>query len=71
MSVLPRDRGAHHKIDLIYGTKYCIKQQLPLLKKKRYILDKFFRAKHAAGIVRESKSLYSSPAICVKKANGK
>ena len=35
------------------------------------IIDQFFAAKYAAGMVRESKSPHSSPTFCVKKPNGK
>ena len=29
-SVLPRDRGVGHEIDLVPGTKYCVTRQWPL-----------------------------------------
>ncbi|GMF57248.1 unnamed protein product [Phytophthora fragariaefolia] len=35
------------------------------------VIDAFFAAKHAAGMVRESKSPHSSPTFCVRKPNGK
>lgn len=35
------------------------------------VIDDFFRAKHAAGMMRESKSPHSTPTFCVKKPNGK
>ncbi|KAG3073623.1 hypothetical protein PC121_g8577 [Phytophthora cactorum] len=35
------------------------------------VIDAFFRAKHEAGLVRESKSPHSTPTFCVRKPNGK
>ena len=70
-SVLPPDRGVRHEIDLVPGTKYCITRQWPLPKEQCDVTDDFFRGKHEAGMVRESKSPYSTPKFCVKKANGK
>ena len=70
-SVLPPDRGVRHKIDLVPGSKYCVQRQLPLPKEQCDVIDDFFRAKHEAGIVCESKSLHSTPTFCVKKPNGK
>ena len=35
------------------------------------MIDAFFNAKHAAGMVRESKSPHSTPTFCVRKPNGK
>ncbi|KAG3238791.1 hypothetical protein PI124_g16262 [Phytophthora idaei] len=35
------------------------------------VIDAFFRAKHQAGLVRESKSPHSTPTFCVRKSNGK
>ncbi|KAG3232275.1 hypothetical protein PI124_g22636 [Phytophthora idaei] len=35
------------------------------------VTDAFFRAKHEAGLVRESKSPHSTPTLCVRKPNGK
>ncbi|KAE8961432.1 hypothetical protein PR001_g30042 [Phytophthora rubi] len=59
-SVLPPDRGVRHEIDL-----------WPLPKEQVDVIDAFFAAKHAAGMVRESKSPHSSPTFCVRKPNGK
>ena len=69
-SVLPPDRGVQHEIDLEPGTKYCTRQW-PLPKEKVDTIDAFFAAKHAAGMVRESKLPHSSPTFCVRKTNGK
>ena len=69
-SVLPPDRGVRHDIDLVPGTKYCVTRPCPLPKEKCDVVDEFFRAKHAAGMVRESK-FPRSPTLCVKKPNGK
>ncbi|KAG2795928.1 hypothetical protein PC112_g22421 [Phytophthora cactorum] len=68
---LPPDRGVRHEIDLVPGTKYCVTRQWPLPKEQCGVIDAFFRAKHEAGLVRESKSLHSTPNFCVTKPNGK
>ncbi|KAE9205266.1 hypothetical protein PF004_g17614 [Phytophthora fragariae] len=70
-SVLPPDRGVRHEIDLVPGTKYFTTRQWPLPKEQVDVIDAFFAAKHAAGMVRESKSPHSSPTFCVRKPNGK
>jgi hypothetical protein len=70
-SVLPPDRGVRHEIDLEPGTKYCTTRQWPLPKEQVDVIDAFFAAKHAAGMVRELKSPHSSPTFCVRKPNGK
>ena len=70
-SVLPPDRGVRHEIDLVPGTKYCVTRQWPLPKEQCDAIDDFFRAKHAAGMVREIKCPHSSPTFCVRKPNGK
>ncbi|KAE9034866.1 hypothetical protein PR001_g9543 [Phytophthora rubi] len=70
-SVLPPDRGVRHEIDLVPGTKYCTTRQWPLPKEQVDVIDAFFAAKHAAGMVRESESPHSSPTFCVRKPNGK
>ncbi|KAE8898744.1 hypothetical protein PF002_g15984 [Phytophthora fragariae] len=70
-SVLPPDRGVRHEIDLVPGTKYCTTRQWLLPKEQVDVIDAFFAAKHAAGMVRESKSPHSSPTFCVCKPNGK
>ncbi|GMF15524.1 unnamed protein product [Phytophthora fragariaefolia] len=70
-SVLPPDRGVRHAIDLVPGTKYGTTRQWPLPKEQVDVIDAFFAAKHAAGMVRESKSPHSSPTFCVRKPNGK
>ena len=59
------------KIDLVPGTKYSVTRQWPLPKEQRDVTDDFFRAKHEAGMVRESKSSHLTPTFCVKKPNGK
>ncbi|KAG2821941.1 hypothetical protein PC113_g22400 [Phytophthora cactorum] len=69
--VLPPDRGVRHEIDLVPGTKYCVTRQWPLPKEQCDVIDAFFRAKHEAGLVRESKSPHSTPTFCVRKPNGK
>ena len=70
-SILPPDRGVHHKIDLVPGTKYCVTRQWPLLPKEQCdVIEEVFSAKHAAGMVRESKPPLSTPTFCVKKPNG-
>ena len=46
-------------------------RQRPLPKEQCDVIDEFFRAKHAADMVRESKSPHSTPTFCVKKPNGK
>ena len=53
---LPPDRGVRHEIDLVPGTKYCVTRQWPLPKEQCDVINEFFSAKHAAGMVRESKS---------------
>ena len=70
-SALPPDRGVRHEIDLVPGTKYCVTRQWPLPKEQCDVIDDFFRAKHAARMVRESKYLHSTPTFCGKKTNGK
>ena len=60
-SRLPPDRGVRHEIDLVPGTKYCVTRQCPLPKEQCDVIDTFFAAKHAAGMVRESKSPHSTP----------
>ncbi|GMF40065.1 unnamed protein product [Phytophthora fragariaefolia] len=70
-SILPPDRGVRHDIDLVPGTKYCTTRQWPLPKEQVDVIDAFFAAKRAAGMVRESKSPHSSPTFCVRKPNGK
>ncbi|GMF47764.1 unnamed protein product [Phytophthora fragariaefolia] len=70
-SVLPPNRGVRHEIDLVPGAKYCTPRQWPLPKEQVDVIDAFFAAKHAAGMVRESKSPHSSPTFCVRKPNGK
>ena len=70
-SALPPDRGIRHEIDLVPRTKYCITRQWTLPKKQCDVIDEFFRAMHAEGMMRESKSPHSTPTFCVRKANGK
>uniref|UniRef100_H3H930 Reverse transcriptase domain-containing protein n=2 Tax=Phytophthora ramorum TaxID=164328 RepID=H3H930_PHYRM len=70
-SGLPPDRGVRHEIDLVPGTKYCVTRQWPLPREQCDVIDAFFRAKHEAGMVRESKSPHSTPTFCVRKSNGK
>ncbi|GMF19394.1 unnamed protein product [Phytophthora lilii] len=68
---LPPDRGVRHEIDLVPGTKYCVTRQWPLPKEQCDVIDAFFSAKHAAGMVREIKSAHSTPTFCVIAPNGK
>ncbi|KAG2787861.1 hypothetical protein PC129_g9807 [Phytophthora cactorum] len=68
---LPPDRGVRHEIDLVPGTKYCVTRQWLLPKEQCGVIDAFFRAKHEAWLVRESKSLHSTPTFCVRKPNSK
>ncbi|GMF33642.1 unnamed protein product [Phytophthora fragariaefolia] len=70
-SILPPDRGVRHEIDLVPGTKYCTTRQWPLSKEQVDVIDAFIAAKHAAGMVRESKSPHWSPTFSVRKPNGK
>ncbi|GMF16152.1 unnamed protein product [Phytophthora fragariaefolia] len=70
-SGLPPDRGVRHENDLVPGTKYCVTRQWPLPREQCDVIDAFFRAKHEAGLVRESKSPHSTPTFCVRKPNGK
>ncbi|GMF62196.1 unnamed protein product [Phytophthora fragariaefolia] len=70
-SGLPPDRGVRHEIDLIPGTKYCVTREWPLPREQCDVIDAFFRAKHEAGLVRESKSPHSTTTFCVRKPNGK
>ncbi|KAG3117323.1 hypothetical protein PI124_g3389 [Phytophthora idaei] len=70
MGLLP-DRGVCHEIDLVPGIKYCVTRQWPLPKEQWDVIDVFFRAKHEAGLVRESKSPDSTPTFCVRKPSGK
>ncbi|GMF23279.1 unnamed protein product [Phytophthora fragariaefolia] len=70
-SGLPPDRDIRHEIDLVLGTKYCVTRQWPLPKEQCDVIGAFFRAKHEAGLVRESKSPHSTPTFCVRKPNGK
>ncbi|CAI5720550.1 unnamed protein product [Peronospora farinosa] len=60
-SVLPPDRGVRHEIDLVPGTIYCVTRQWPLPKEQCDVIDEFFRVKHVAGMVHESKSPHSTP----------
>ena len=70
-SFLPPDRDVRHEIEVVPGTKYCVTRQWPLPKEQCDVIDDFFRAKHAAVMVRESKSFHSTPTFCVRKPNGK
>ncbi|GMF37200.1 unnamed protein product [Phytophthora fragariaefolia] len=70
-SGLPPDRGVRHEIDLVPGTKYCVTRQWPLTREQCDVIDTFFRAKHEAGLVRESKSPHSTPIFSVRKPDCK
>ena len=67
-SNLPPDRGVHHEIDLVLGTIYCVTRKLPLPKEQCDVIDEFFSAKHAAKMVRESKSPHIHAVILCQKA---
>ncbi|KAH9151584.1 hypothetical protein AeRB84_005833 [Aphanomyces euteiches] len=69
-AALPSDKGIHHEIDLVPGTKYCVTRQWPLPRDQVDFIDSFFAARKKAGHVRESNSPHSSPTFCVKKPNG-
>ena len=69
--VLPPDIVVSHGIDLVSGAKYCFTRQWPFPKEQCDAIDDFFRAKHEAGMIRESKSTCSTPAFRVKKPIGK
>ncbi|GMF59029.1 unnamed protein product [Phytophthora fragariaefolia] len=68
---LPPDRGVGHEVDLVPGTKYCVTRQWRLPRELCDVVDAFFRAKHEAGLRRESKSPQSTPTFCVRKPKGK
>ncbi|GMF53880.1 unnamed protein product [Phytophthora fragariaefolia] len=53
------------------GAKYCVIRQWPLPREQCDVIDAFYRAKHEAGLVRESKSPHSTPTFCIRKPNGK
>ncbi|KAG2792630.1 hypothetical protein PC112_g23785 [Phytophthora cactorum] len=67
---LPQDQGVRYEIDLVPGTN-TVTRQWPLPKEQCDVIDAFLRAKHEAGLVRESKSPHSTPTFCVRKPNGK
>ncbi|GMF59272.1 unnamed protein product [Phytophthora fragariaefolia] len=68
---LPQDKGVRHEIDLVPGTKYCVTRQWPLPQEQVKAINNFFESRRKAGQVRESKSPYSAPTFCVKKAQGR
>ncbi|POM64328.1 Pol protein [Phytophthora palmivora] len=70
-SQLPPDRGVRREIDLVPGTKYCVRRQWPLPREQCEVIDAFFADKAKSGTVRESKSPHSTPTFCVRKPNGK
>ncbi|CAH0518997.1 unnamed protein product [Peronospora belbahrii] len=51
---LSLDICVRHEIALVPGTKYYVMRQWPLPRKQCNVIDEFFRAKHAAGMVRET-----------------
>ncbi|KAG3123385.1 hypothetical protein C6341_g26576 [Phytophthora cactorum] len=67
---LPQDKGIHHEIDLVPGTKYCVTRQWPQPRDQVQAIDDFFESRRQAGQVRESKSPHSAPTFCVKKPQG-
>ncbi|GMF42704.1 unnamed protein product [Phytophthora fragariaefolia] len=70
-SGIPPDRGVRHEINLVPGTKYYAMRQWPLPRGQCDVIDSFFRAKHEADLVRESKDPHSTPTFCVRKPNDK
>ena len=70
-SFYPIDRGVHHEIYLVRGIKFCFTRQWDKPKEQFDVIDGFFRAKNAAGMVRGSKLTHSTPTLSVKKTNGK
>ncbi|KAG3010780.1 hypothetical protein PC120_g14872 [Phytophthora cactorum] len=64
------DKGIHHEIDLVPGTKYCVTRQWPQPRDQVQAIDDFFESRRQAGQVRESKSPHSAPTFCVKKPQG-
>ncbi|GMF09974.1 unnamed protein product [Phytophthora lilii] len=69
-SQLPPDRGIRHEIDLVPYKVLC-HQTVAFASRTSEVIDAFFAAKAKAGMVRESKSLHSTPTFCVRKPNGK
>ncbi|GMG15863.1 unnamed protein product [Phytophthora fragariaefolia] len=63
--------SVHHEIDLVPGTKYCVRRQWPLPREQCDVIDAFFRAKHEGGLVRESKTPHSTPTFCIRKPTDK
>ena len=70
-SVLTPDKGVRHEIDLVAETKYCFARQWSSPKEQCDDIDAFFLAKHAAGMVQESKYFHPTPVFCVKNPIGK
>ena len=68
-SVLPPDRGSRHEIDLVPETKYFVTRQWPLPKEQCDAIDDFFRAKHEAGMIRESNFYMFYTGISCQKAD--
>ncbi|POM76818.1 LOW QUALITY PROTEIN: Gag/polymerase/env Polyprotein [Phytophthora palmivora] len=64
---LPQNKGIHHEIDLMPGTKYCVTRQWPLSREQVKAIRDFFESRRNEGQVRESKSPHSAPTFCVKK----
>ncbi|GMF58080.1 unnamed protein product [Phytophthora fragariaefolia] len=67
---LQQDKGVQHEIDLVPGTKYCVKWQWSLPREQVKAIDDFYESRRKAGQVRESKSPHSAPTFCAKKAQG-
>ncbi|KAG3017974.1 hypothetical protein PC120_g10710 [Phytophthora cactorum] len=67
---LPHNKGMHHEIDLVPGTKYCVTRQWSLPRDQVKATDDFFESRRQAGQVRESKSPHSASTFCVKKPQG-
>ena len=67
---LPKDKGTRHEINLNPGSKYFVMKQWLLPREQVLEIDKFFADRLAAGHVRESTSLHSSPTFCDRKATG-
>ena len=69
-SVSPPNRELRHNTDLVPGTKCCVTRQWTLPTEPCDVIDDFFRAKHAAGMVCESESPHFTAPFCVRKPNG-
>ena len=60
--------GVRHEIDLVLGSKCCVKQQWPLPRDQGEAIHAFFKGRRKAGHVRKNTFPHSSPTFCVKMA---